>query len=151
MITPIITPAEADIILAAYPDWTVLTDEVKEAHIYNASLYIQTQYDCIKVDGEPIDWTDTATIPDEIKDACAYYAYADASGNLFGDVATPDTRKTTREMVKAGSVTVDESFASTGTVQGGVSSSLAKPDLLMSLYCTKSPGSLGGGNTLLRD
>ena len=150
-ITPIITALESDVFLALYSTWLDLSDAVKDAHIYNASLYIQTQYDCLKVDGEDIDWTDTSTIPDEIKNACALYAMADFAENLFGDVATADTRKTTSELVKAGAVTVEEEFASSGTNESGLSSSFVKPDLLMSFYCTKSSGSIGGSSTLLRN
>ena len=152
MITPIITPLEADAFLAAYADWLALTDAVKESHIYNSSLYIQTQYDCLSVNGVVVDWTDTATVPEEVKNACALYALADSVGNLFGDVGTADTRKTTREMVKAGSVTVDEEFSLNGTTQSGVAASFAKPDMLMSIYCAKSSGSIGScGSSVIRN
>ncbi len=142
MITPIITIAEADAFLAAYPDWLTLTDDQKTAHIYNGSLYIQTTWTCVDVDGDAIDWTDTANIPEEIKNACALYAYADSLGNLYGSVATADTRKTTKEMVKAGSVTIDEEFAAGGSSAVGVKGSFGLPDTLMGLYC-KGSGTCG--------
>jgi len=134
-ITPIITIAEADAYLAGYADWLALTDPEKEAHIYNASLYIQTGWTCVDVD-----WTDTVNIPEEIKHACALYALADSVGNLYGEPETADTRKTTREMIKAGSITVDETFAGAGSNEVGDLSSFGLPDSLMSIHCTTAIG-----------
>ncbi len=148
MITSIITVAEADTYLAAFPDWLALDVSVKEAHISNASLYIQTKWSCA-VAGVAIDWTNTLNIPDEIKHACAWYALADSSGNLYGDVQTadPGTGKLTGKSVKAGSVTVTKSFSSGSVAISGSASSHGLPDDLMSIYCTK----LSEGATLLRN
>ncbi len=146
MITPIITAAEADVFLAAYPDWLALDSAVKDAHLYNASLYIQTQYTCLDVD-----WTDPLTIPEEVKNACALYALADSVGNLYGNVETPDTRRTTRELVKAGSVTVEEEFAAGGSNETGTTASFSKPDTLMSLHCTKNSSCAGCGASVTRN
>ncbi len=150
MITPIITVVEADVFLAAYPDWLALDDPTKETHIYNASLYIQTGWSCA-VNGVDIDWTDTANIPEEIKQACAYYALADSTGNLYGDVqVTPTaTGRLTKKMVKAGSVTVDKEYAASGSASiAGAAGSFGLPDDLMSIYCT---GTGAGSQALLRN
>lgn len=144
-ITPIITIQEADAYLAAYPDWLALTNEEKDSHIYNASLYVQTNWTCVDVD-----WEDTANIPEEIKHATALYALADSQGNLYGDAAAADSRNTTREMIKAGAVTLDTYYTTTGKAQVGIESSFGLPDELMGLHCTATSGSGSGGVTLTR-
>lgn len=130
-ITPIITPAEADAYLAAYPDWLALDEPTKEMHIYNASLYIQTNWECTG-----IDWEDDLSIPEEVDHACALYALADSVGNLYGDITDPDDRKTYREMIKAGAVTLDTYYSASGVVQTGTQTSFSLADELMGLHCT---------------
>lgn len=145
-ITPIITIAEADVFLAAYADWLALTDAEKTAHIYNASLYIQTNWTCVDVD-----WTVPADVPTEIKHACAIYTYADSIGNLYGDITIADTRRVSREMVKAGAVTLDTTYTSSGNEANGFKGSYGLADQLMGLYCTRTASTVFGSQTLQRN
>lgn len=131
----IITPAEADVFLAAYADWLALTpDSVKEAHIAKASVYVQTSWTCVD-----IDWSDDLTIPEDVKEAVAYYAYADMHSVLYGDVTTSrDVGDLQMKSVRAGDVTVAKAyFKGIGSVSKmGTNSPLGYPNSLMGTYCT---------------
>ena len=81
MNTAVITPAEADVYLAQYPNWLNLTNDQKLYFISRASAYVQMEWSCTNVD-----WDDDSTISPTIKEAVAYYAYADSANNLYGDV-----------------------------------------------------------------
>jgi len=132
----VITLAEADVILAQFTDWVALSNALKLSHITKASVYAQTQWTCVDVD-----WTDSLLVPADIKEAVAYYAAADMSGNLFGDVSSADTDKgkIKRERSKVGSL--EEEFEYSGSVPlYATRRSLGYPDVLMGTLCTKTSG-----------
>lgn len=134
----VITPAEADVILAQFADWIALSNSVKTGHISKASVYAQTQWTCVDVD-----WTDSLLIPADIKEAVAYYAIADMHANLFGDVSAADTDrgKITKERSKVGSL--EEEFEYSGSVPlYATRRSLGYPDVLMGTLCTKISGEI---------
>jgi len=76
----IVTPAESDVVLSSFADWVALTDDIKAVHIAKASVHMQTKWTC-----SDVDWSDGDTIPDDIKEACCYFALADYVGNLYSD------------------------------------------------------------------
>ena len=137
----IITPVEADIILAQFADWVALSNALKTSHIAKASVYVQTQWTCVDVD-----WADSALIPADIKEAVAYYAAADMHGNLFGDFSSADDRgRIKRERSKVGSL--EEEFEYSGSVPlYATRRSLGYPDVLMESLCTRKLGEV----TLIR-
>jgi len=141
----IITPAESDAYLAVYADWLALDNTIKEQHIEKASVYVQTQWTCIDVD-----WDDTPTIPDNIKEATAYYAYADFKGTLYGDPGdTTEPGQLRSKLVTAGSVTVAKGYYKGSNNIYGSAAPFGYPDSLMELSCTSASGS--GVTTLIRD
>lgn len=132
----VITPAEADVLLAQFADWVALSDALKLSHIAKASIYAQTQWTCVDVD-----WTDSDLVPDDIKEAVAYYAAADMHGNLFGDISSLDSDKgkIKKERSKVGSM--EEEFEYSGSVPlYATRRSLGYPDVLMESLCTKKSG-----------
>ena len=140
-----ITIEEADTFLEQFSDWIDLDDDVKTVHIRKASVYAQTQWVCSDVvweDDPDTDDTETVDIPDEVKEAVAYYAYANFSGNLFGDpsVTEEPTRghlKSTRD--KVGSLSTEKSYYQSGAYSSaGTKSTLGYPDSLMRVYCVNS-------------
>jgi hypothetical protein len=134
----VITPAEADVILAQFADWIALSDALKLSHITKASVYAQTQRTCVDVD-----WTDSLLVPADIKEAVAYYAAADMHGNLFGDVSTLDSDKgkIKKERSKVGSL--EEEFEYSGSVPlYSTRRSLGYPDVLIETLCTKKSGEI---------
>ena len=134
----VITLAEADVILAQFADWIALSNALKLSHITKASVYAQTQWTCVDVD-----WTDSLLVPADIKEAVAYYAAADMSGNLFGDVSTLDSDKgkIKKERSKVGSL--EEEFEYSGSVPlYSTRRSLGYPDVLMETLCTKKSGEI---------
>ena len=134
-VTPLITIAESDIYNALSPDWLVLTDPVKDAHIYNASVYMQQKWTCADVD-----WSDPTTLDDDLKRACAYYADADRIGVLSSPVAvTAKTGNVTEETRQLGSMLKTTKWADSGTTSGNPLESI---DNIMSLYCTTNVGRL---------
>jgi len=125
----IITPTEADTTLAIYSNWVSLENDTKLAYIRKASVYIQTKWTCAEVDYE-------GTIPDEIKEACAYYAYANFSNNLFNDVNAKDVAKgTLKSERKVADVVEKEQSWYPGTANSKPSP-LSYPNTLMAIHCT---------------
>ncbi len=134
-IAPIITPAEADVYNVLSSSWLSLPEPTKEAHIYNASLYIYTTWTCADVD-----WSDPLTIDDDIKRACAYYADADRVGVLFDPVEqTEKHRSVTMEKKKLGTMEKTTQWAQGGAITSG--NPLQSIDAIMGLYCTSSSSS----------
>jgi len=135
MNTAIITADESDTILAQYTSWTALLDPKKEFFIARASIYAQTKWSCVDIVFEG----DDENIPDEIKEAVAYYAYADYSGNLFGDVAisTIKAGKLKSKREKLGELEEEISYFLSGNQLTSSAKSLGYPDTLMKVYCTK--------------
>lgn len=81
----VITPAEADVILAQETSWLAEADAVKEHHIGLASVHMQGRWKCLD-----IDWADDSTISSDIKEACAYFALASYNGNLYQSTASTE-------------------------------------------------------------
>lgn len=139
----VITPTEADVFLALEAAWLLLTDTVKEDHISKASIYMQTAWTC-----SDIDWSDDTTIPDDVKQACAYYALADSNGNLYPEAtATPtDKGNILEETKKAGSLQKTVKYSDSHLNDSG--DLLQFPNSLMSPYCYGAGGS--GSRTAIR-
>lgn len=135
-VTSLITVSESDTYNALSPDWLALTpDAKKEAHIYNASVYMQTKWTCADVD-----WSDTSTLDDDLKRACAYYADADRIGVLSSPVAvTAKTGNVTEETRKLGTMLKTTKWAEGGTTSGDPLESINN---IMSMYCTSKVGRL---------
>lgn len=141
--TAIITVAEADVYLALHADWLALTSPIKEAHIFNASLYIHANWSCADVD-----WADSLTIDDDIKRACAFYAYADSVGALFAPIEeTEEHRSIIMEKKKLGSMEKTKQWAFSGKMTSG--DPLENMDAMMALHCEKTSGHCGA--TLVRN
>jgi len=140
----IITPAEADVILATETDWLALTDPVKEAHIAKASVYMQTRFTCSE-----IDWSDDTTFTTEIQEACAYFALASSNGNLYPDPkATPDEKgNVIEETDKVGSLQSTVKYSETMNVTTSYDL-LNYPNSLMGVDCFASSG--GGSKKAIR-
>jgi hypothetical protein len=118
----LITIAEADATLSQRPDWLALTDEEKSEHIARASVYVQTSWRC-----EDIEWTD---LPQDIKDAVAWYAYADTQDALYAD-SEAQVKKQKDEL---GSLKSDTEWYQR-TMISSSSEHLKFPDAIMSAYC----------------
>ena len=141
----IITVAEADVLLSLYQEWLSLTPLQREKHISKASVYVQTQWTCVD-----IDWDDDLTIGDDIREAIAYYAYADAAGVLYGDVtASRDVGDLQMKSIKTGEVTVAKAyFKGIGSInKTGTQSPLGYPNSLMGAHCSANCAS---ASTLIR-
>ncbi len=129
-ITPTITDEESDVYNALSPDWIALTVNQKDAHIYNASVHMQTSWYC----GD-VDWDDTASIDDDIKRACAYYAEADRIGVLFDPMIKEDTHgKKIMERRKLDTMEKTTQWSMFGGAVNG--NPLASVDAIMSTYCS---------------
>lgn len=138
MNTAIITPSEADTFLAQYSIWDDLPTLDKTFYIYRASVYVQTHWVCVdEVVWETSD-DETINIPDEIKEAVAYFAYADSQSNLFGDVTTEDEKRGTLKALEleASDLRKRVEYYS-GSSYPGALFALGYPSSLMSVYCKK--------------
>ena len=130
----IITPVEADVFLAQYLSWTALTNDQKLYYIGRASVYVQLAWTCADVD-----WADDTTITDNMREAIAYYAFADSAGNLYGDVAVADEFKGSikHEKYKLDTLALENAwYARNAAKPSGSHSSLGYPNSLMEVACT---------------
>lgn len=134
----IITPGEADAFLSAFPVWLNLDSSTKEFHISRASVYVQNNWVCVETvvfDGDDMD------IPDLIKEAVAYYAFADYSGTLYGSVDQADSpRGSFRGIRQRLEGVVDQEYTWYRGGKGspsGVNVSSGYPDDLMRVYCSE--------------
>jgi hypothetical protein len=134
LIYDLITVAEADATLAQRPDWLALTDDEKSEHITKASVYVQTSWRC-----DEVEWTD---LPSDIKDAVAWYAYADMQGALYPD-SEAQVKKQKDEL---GSLKSDTEWYQR-TMMLPTSEHLKFPDAIMSAYCFSN---IIGGVDLVR-
>ena len=134
-ITPLITIAEADAFNALSPDWLLLTDPAKDAHIFNASVYMQAEWVCADVE-----WDDPTTLDEDVKRCCGYFADADRIGVLTAPIAvTAKTGNVTEETRKLGTMLKTTKWAESGLASGNPLESINK---LMGLYCTAKAGQL---------
>lgn len=134
----LITPAQADATLASESDWKDLATPEKTNHIAFASTYVQLNWYCTG-----IDWSDETTIPDEVKEAVAYYALANSRGTLFEDT-NPQTERSGDVQEKTsqlgGLKSTVKYFESSESEEGYP---LQYPDALMDFYCNKVSGGAG--------
>lgn len=135
MNTTVITVAEADVFLGQQAAWLGLDNAAKKAFIARGCVYAQTQWTCV----DEVVWEGAEMdIPDELKEAVAYYAYADSGGNLYGDPASPEARHGGLRSVssKLGEL-ADETQYFQGGAQTGVGnmSATGYADALMKVYC----------------
>jgi hypothetical protein len=127
----IITPAEADVFLANYPDWLALETDAKVLHIDRASVHVQTAWVCVDTN-----WDEPA---EDQKEAVAHYAYADFLDVLYTPAGAPASGELKLKRVVAGDVEVEkEWFKGTVSKPGG----LQYPDTLMSVYCSRRSAEL---------
>ncbi len=130
-VVPLITIPESDTYNALSADWLALADEVKDAHIYNASVYMQTRWDCVDVV-----WSDPTTLDDDLKRACSYYAEADRLGSLNPDVSDTSAKgRITEETGQVDTLRETIKYSDSGALVSG-DNPLAMIDSIMSLYCT---------------
>lgn len=136
MKTDLITPAESTLLLSVYADWADLTDDEKKLYIKHSSYYVQSTWNCVD-----IDWYDDSTIPEEVKEAIAYYAYADFKGKLFGLVTTEkDTEGKIKSIFeKVGEIAEKTEYYSTLKSKGTLAP-FGYPDMIMSAYCYRVTG-----------
>jgi hypothetical protein len=155
MNTAVITPAESDSFLSDKTSWLALSEAEKEGHIAKASVYAQTQWTC----SEEVVWEDDSAteeveeeaIPDLIKEAVAWYAYASSKNNLFGDPANDDPAKGNLrlERKKLGELEKSVEYYQGGAQKGiGTARHTGYPDALMQVYCEMS--FMGGSISLVR-
>lgn len=129
-LTPIITVEQADSYNAQSAEWLALSNEMKEVHIFNASLYMQSMWTCADVI-----WTDSSTIDDDLLRACAYYADASRVGVLYTAVAVNEKHRSLI-MHKRKMEGMEETFQ---WGQGGAivtGNPLESIHALMKLHCT---------------
>jgi len=133
--TTVITVDEADDYLAQKAAWLELSDAVKTSHIVKGSVYAQTQWTCV----DDVVWEGTPDIPDELKEAVAYYAYADSQGVLYGDPSSPvDRHGGLREVTsRVGELSDSVAYFQGGTQSGsGNMSVTGYADALMRTNCS---------------
>jgi len=131
----LITKTESNTYLTEFFGWSSLPDATKDLHIKKASLFVQTNWICSEVD-----WSDSTTIPDDVKEATAYYAYASYSSNLFGSVTSEDGGTIKKKSNKVGSLA--DSVEYRGSSPGGAKNSTGYPDSLMKVSgCTATSSS----------
>ena len=134
-VTSLITVVESDIYNALSADWVALSDPIKEAHIFNASVYMQTKWRCVDVD-----WSDPTTLDDDLKRACAYYADADRIGVLSAPIELTDKHgNVIEETRKLGTMLKTTKWAEGGTTSGDP---LESVNSLMAVHCTSNYGRL---------
>jgi len=135
----LVTKTDADLFLAEFADWLVLSDGIKDANIRKASLYVQSKWE-----SEAIDWADPLTIPVEVNEATAFYAYSTFKGILIGspgEIPT-GTGKVKIESSKAGSVSSYVEYFGSSAVGMANLHPLAYPDMLMETVCVRKGSSL---------
>jgi hypothetical protein len=141
MNTAVITDSEADVLLASFTDWSTLTEAQKLSFIRRASIFAQVAWTCSSVVWEG----DDEDIPDEVKEAVAYYAYADFKSNLFGDITSTGSSHGNLQMSrdKLGDLETERTYFKGGQdLASGFKSILGYPDSLMKIYCTRYTSSL---------
>jgi len=141
LIRDLITPAESETFLSHYDDWLSLDEPTQERHISAGSVYVQLKWTC-----EDIDWSDTSGLPVDIKEAIAYYSYANFKGLLYGD---PSQSSLNEEFMVSGRIdklTRTVEFRSPKDFSSS-QHPLAYPNSLMSAYCTSN---IIGGVRLVR-
>jgi hypothetical protein len=126
----LITIPEADGFLLEYPEWDSLDSDIKDIHIRKASAYVCTNWDC-----DDLDFSVTADIPSDIKEATAQYAYASYAGNLFMGTDGERAYRIRSESGKSGPSSSSYEYSPSMGVHGNP---LSYPESLMSLaLCTK--------------
>lgn len=135
MIRNIITIEEADTYLALEADWLELDDPAKTNNISRASVYVQTKWVC-----NDIDYDDEDTIPEVVKEACAWYALANSRNLLYPDMQPSDRDGgfLTEKTIGAGALKKTIKFSE----DGNPAQVLSYPDDLMGTVC--SVASSGG-------
>jgi hypothetical protein len=134
-ITPLLTPAEADVYNTASASWLALSDALKTAHIFNATVYIKAKWNC-----SSFDWDDLTTFDDDVLRACAYYADADRIGVLTTAVTLADAHgAVTEETRKLGTMLKTTKWAESGNTTGDPLESI---NSIMGLYCSSNSGRL---------
>lgn len=139
----LITPEEADVFLAMYPDWIALDTPAKTDHIAKASVYLQTHWLC-----EDVDWSDESTLDEDVKESCAYYALADSVGTLY---TSPDSTEETMGLVseqtsKLGSLQTTVKYCCNN--RGEKIYPLGYADALMGTQCEKLDTGAGSRKTI---
>lgn len=127
----IITAEESALYLSFSTEWVALDDDTMERHISLACVYMQSEWQC---DG--LDWNDSTAIPDEMKEACAYYALASFSGNLYtsADETVEQKGNIIEETDVLGPLESTLKYSDSGVASK--SSVLQYPNTLMSIYCS---------------
>lgn len=114
----LITLSEANAALPQelYPDWEAATSHAKQKALDNMSGFIA--YNWYDPD-EVIDWADTATIPQAVKDILARYADADIRGLLYptSDAGKESPAPIKRLTQKAGSLEITKEYAQSDTTK----------------------------------
>lgn len=95
----LVTVEESEFYLSEFSNWSDLSDPIKTAHIKKASVYANVNWQ-----SDTYDLSDSTSIPDEIKEAVAHYAYANFSGNLFQSAGSEKSYTIKSESSKAGPV-----------------------------------------------
>jgi hypothetical protein len=135
-VTALITITESDAYNTLSADWVVLSDALKTAHIFNASVYMQANWSCANVT-----WSDTSTLDDDLKRACAYYADADRLGVLTDAIAVTEKHgRIIEETGKLGSMGKTVKWADSGALTSG--NPLQSIDTMVKLYCTSISGTM---------
>jgi hypothetical protein len=131
MIFNIITIAESNQFLALHEDWLDLSDEEKTFHISRACSYVQVKWVCANVN-----WSDSLTVPSNVKMAIAHYAYADFKGSLYGEPGSDEVSGRIKSYSNRVGLLSDSKVYS-GSMPGNLKS-LGYPDLLMSASCVSA-------------
>ncbi len=130
-VTPLITISEADQFNGLSSGWMGASSEYKTRYILNASTYMQAKWDCADVD-----WSDTSTLDDDLKRACAYYADADRLGVLFPAVEeTEPHRAIIKERKKLEGMEKETMWADIGALTS--KKPLESINAIMRLHCTR--------------
>ena len=148
MNTSVINTSEADSYLVLYEDWLDLDDEKKVEYIRRASIYIQTQWTCADVvwedDPDTVE-VESVDIPDEVKEAAAYYAYADFKSVLYGSPTDDEVfvGNLRSQKDKVGSLSAETTYFRGGSKSpSGTHKRLGYPDSLMNLHCLRNSSNI---------
>jgi len=136
-VTPLITRDQADTYNDASTAWLALTNDEKDAHIYTATVYMQTMWTCTDVE-----WDDLTTLDDDLLRACAYYADADRQGYLYPTAEIIEGhRALTRKTQKLGSMEKTLEWSDTAGLR--TARPLSPIDSIMYVYCVRTGGGSG--------
>ncbi len=119
------TSAEADVYLATNATWLALTDSEKDAHLLNATYYIDKNYNC----------TFSDTVEDEAGYACSILAAKDMASSIYTVDDTGGSSIVEKE-VKAGSVLTKKRYGGSFSSSASTIDPYPEVSAILGDYCS---------------